>query len=101
MTPVVHVAADLGQGGTERSIELLATAAEGPGGQRVVALDGDGPTGQRLRTAGLSVEIFAGNIPAAAAAIASRGSAIALLNRAGRPEATGPTEFTLKKGQLW
>jgi glycosyltransferase involved in cell wall biosynthesis len=87
MTPVVHVAADLGQGGTERSIELLATAAEGPGGQRVVALDGDGPTGQRLRTAGLSVEIFAGNIPAAAAAIASRGSAIALLNRAGRPEA--------------
>ena len=29
MIPVIHVAADLGQGGTERSIELLATAARG------------------------------------------------------------------------
>ena len=51
MIPVVHVAADLGQGGTERSIELLATAAEGPPGQRVIALDRDGPTGERLRAA--------------------------------------------------
>jgi hypothetical protein len=87
MTPVVHVAADLGQGGTERSIELLATAAEGPPAQRVVALDRDGPTGQRLRAAGVSVEIFSGDIVAAAAAIAGQGSAVALLNRAGRPEA--------------
>jgi glycosyltransferase involved in cell wall biosynthesis len=87
MTPVVHVAADLGQGGTERSIELLATAKEGPPDQRVVALDRDGPTGQRLRAAGLPVAIFAGDIAGAAAAIAGRGNATALLNRAGRPEA--------------
>jgi glycosyltransferase involved in cell wall biosynthesis len=87
MTPVIHVAADLGQGGTERSIELLATAAEGPSGQRVMALDRDGPTGQRLRAAGVSVEVFAGDIAAAASAIAGQGSAVALLNRAGRPEA--------------
>ena len=87
MTPVVHVAADLGQGGTERSIELLATAAEGPSGQRVVALDRDGPTGQRLRAAGLHVEVFAGDIAGAAGAIAGRGGAVVLLNRAGRPEA--------------
>src|SRR5258706_4744154 len=87
MMPVVHVAADLGQGGTERSIELLATAAEGPPGQRIVALDRDGPTGQRLRAAGLPVEVFAGDIASAASSIAGRGSAVALLNRAGRPEA--------------
>jgi glycosyltransferase involved in cell wall biosynthesis len=87
MTPVVHVAADLGQGGTERSIELLATAAEGPPGQRIVALDRDGPTGRRLRAAGLPVEVFAGDIAGAATSIAGRGPAIALLNRAGRPEA--------------
>ena len=49
MIPVVHVASDLGQGGTERSIELLATPGAGPAGQRVVALDRDGPTGERLR----------------------------------------------------
>ena len=60
MIPVVHVAADLGQGGTERSIELLATAAEGPPGQRVIALDRDGPTGERLRAAGIPVEVRAG-----------------------------------------
>jgi glycosyltransferase involved in cell wall biosynthesis len=87
MTPVVHVAAELGQGGTERSIELLATAAEGPPGQRVVALDRDGPTGQRLRAAGVPVEVFAGNIAAAASSIAGHGPAVALLNRSGRPEA--------------
>ena len=87
MIPVIHVAAELGQGGTERSIELLATAAEGPADQRVVALDRDGATGRRLRAAGVSVEIFAGDIAAAAVAIAGRGSAVALLNRAGRPEA--------------
>lgn len=87
MNPVVHVAADLGQGGTERSIELLATAVEGPPVRRVVALDRDGPTGQRLRAAGVSVEIFAGDIAGAAAAIAGQGPATALLNRAGRPEA--------------
>jgi glycosyltransferase involved in cell wall biosynthesis len=87
MMPVVHVAADLGQGGTERSIELLATAAEGPSGQRVVALDRDGPTGARLRAAGLPVAVFGGDLAAAAAAIVAAGPAVALLNRAGRPEA--------------
>jgi glycosyltransferase involved in cell wall biosynthesis len=87
MTAIVHVAAELGQGGAERSIELLATAAQGPAGQRVVALDRDGPTGQRLRAAGLPVAVFAGDIATAAAAIAGQGGAVALLNRAGRPEA--------------
>ena len=87
MISVVHVAADLGQGGTERSIELLATAAEGPPGQRVIALDRDGPTGERLRAAGIPVEVFAGNYAGAAASIAARGPAVALLNRSGRPEA--------------
>src|SRR5262249_7372973 len=87
MIPVVHVAADLGQGGTERSIELLATAGAGPAGQRVVALDRDGPTGERLRAAGVPVEVFAGDYEAAARAIAGRGAAVALLNRSGRPEA--------------
>src|SRR4051812_14876778 len=87
MIPVIHVAADLGQGGTERSIELLATAAEGPRGQRVIALDRDGPTGERLRAAGVPVEIFAGDYAAAAAAIAAHDPAVALLNRSGRPEA--------------
>jgi glycosyltransferase involved in cell wall biosynthesis len=87
MIPVVHVAADLGQGGTERSIELLATAAEGPRGQRVIALDRDGPTGERLRAEGVPVEVFAGDYAGAAASIAARGPAVALLNRSGRPEA--------------
>jgi glycosyltransferase involved in cell wall biosynthesis len=87
MNAVIHVAAELGQGGTERSIELLATSAQGPGGQRVVALDRDGPTGQRLRQAGIAVEVFAGDVAAAAASIQARGQAVALLNRAGRPEA--------------
>jgi len=90
MNPIVHVAAELGQGGTERSIELLATAASiegGPLGQRVIALDRDGPTGTRLREAGVKVEIFAGDIAAAAESIKSRGPAVALLNRAGKPEA--------------
>ena len=87
MNPVIHVAADLGQGGTERSIELLATAAEGPRGQRVVALDRDGPTGERLRAAGVPVQVFAGDHAAAAEAIAGQGPAVALLNRSGRPEA--------------
>jgi glycosyltransferase involved in cell wall biosynthesis len=87
MNAVIHVAAELGQGGTERSIELLATAREGPGGQRVVALDRDGPTGERLRQAGIAVEVFSGDIAAAAASIQARGRAVALLNRAGRPEA--------------
>ena len=59
MNPVVHVASELGQGGTERAIELLATSPDGPGGQRVVALDRDGPTGERLRKAGVPVEVFA------------------------------------------
>lgn len=87
MIPVIHVAADLGQGGTERSIELLATAAEGPDRQRVIALDRDGPTGERLRAAGVAVQVFAGDHAAAAAAIAAQGPAVALLNRSGRPEA--------------
>ena len=87
MIPVVHVASDLGQGGTERSIELLATPGAGPAGQRVVALDRDGPTGERLRAAGVPVEVFAGDYDAAARAIAGRGAAVALLNRSGRPEA--------------
>src|SRR4029077_4868022 len=87
MNAVIHVAAELGQGGTERSIELLATSAQGPGGQRVVALDRDGPTGQRCRRAGIAVEVFAGDVAAAAASIQARGQAVALLNRAGRPEA--------------
>ena len=90
MNPIVHVAAELGQGGTERSIELLATAATvegGPLGQRVIAIDRDGPTGARLRAAGVKVEIFAGDIAAAVESIKSRGPAVALLNRAGKPEA--------------
>jgi glycosyltransferase involved in cell wall biosynthesis len=87
MTPVIHVAAELGQGGTERSIELLATASEAPRGQRVVALDRGGPTAERLRAAGVEVDVFAGDYAAAAAAIATGGPAVALLNRAGRPEA--------------
>src|SRR5262245_6926316 len=86
MSPVIHVAADLGQGGTERSIELLATAPEGPRGQRVIALDRDGPTGDRLRAAGVPVEIFAGDYAGAAASIAGQGPTAALLNRSGRPE---------------
>jgi glycosyltransferase involved in cell wall biosynthesis len=90
MNPIVHVAAELGQGGTERSIELLATAASvegGPLGQRVIALERDGPTGTRLREAGVKVEVFAGDIAAAAESIKRHGPAVALLNRAGKPEA--------------
>jgi hypothetical protein len=60
MIAITHVAAELGQGGTERSIELLATSAEGPPGQRVAALDRDGPTGERLRAAGIEVKVFSG-----------------------------------------
>lgn len=86
MNPIVHVAAELGQGGTERSIELLATSGS-PAGQRVVALDRDGPTGERLRAAGIDVEVFAGDIARAAAAIQRAGPSVALLNRSGRPEA--------------
>ena len=86
MNPIVHVAAELGQGGTERSIELLATAGS-PAGQRVVALDRDGPTGERLRAAGIKVEVFDGDIARAAESIHRAGPATALLNRAGRPEA--------------
>jgi glycosyltransferase involved in cell wall biosynthesis len=87
MMPVVHVAAELGQGGTERAVELLATSAEGPPRQRVVALDRGGPTGERLRAAGVDVTVFDGDLAGAAAAIAASGPAVALLNRAGRPEA--------------
>ena len=87
MTRVVHVAAELGQGGTERSIELLATAPQGPADQLVVSLGQDGPTGQRLRAAGVETRTFGGDIAAAAAAIADGGGAVALLNRSGRPEA--------------
>jgi len=87
LIPIVHVAADLGQGGTERSVELLATAPGGPPGQRVVALDRDGPTGARLRAAGIAVEVCRGDYTRAAEAIAARGPAVALLNRSGRPEA--------------
>jgi glycosyltransferase involved in cell wall biosynthesis len=87
MNPVVHVAAELGQGGTERAIELLATSAEGPAGQRVVALDRGGPTGKRLAEAGVRVEVFGGDVAAAAKSIAIHGPAVALMNRAGRPEA--------------
>ena len=86
MIPVVHVAAELGQGGTERSIELLATAAEGPPGQRVAALDRDGPTGERLRAAGVEVKVFVGDYAGAAGWIAARGPAVALLNRSGKPD---------------
>jgi glycosyltransferase involved in cell wall biosynthesis len=87
MTRVVHVAAELGQGGTERSIELLATAPQGPASQLVVSLGQDGPTGQRLRAAGVETRTFGGDLAAAAAAIAEGGGAVALLNRSGRPEA--------------
>jgi len=86
MTAIVHVAAELGQGGTERSIELLATSAEGPASQRVAALDRDGPTGERLRAAGVEVKVFAGDYAGAAAWIAGRGPAVALLNRSGKPD---------------
>jgi glycosyltransferase involved in cell wall biosynthesis len=85
--PIIHVAAELGQGGTERSIELLATAASGPAGQRVFALDRGGATADRLIQAGIEVRLFEGDIEAAAAAIAAAGPASVLLNRAGRPEA--------------
>jgi glycosyltransferase involved in cell wall biosynthesis len=90
-SPIVHVAAELGQGGTERSIELLATAAEGPAGQRVFALDRGGPTAERLQQAGQEVRVFAGDVAAAAAAIADLGPVTVLLNRAGRPEAKWDT----------
>jgi len=86
MNPIVHVAAELGQGGTERSIELLATAGS-PANQRVIALDRDGPTGERLRASGIEVEVFAGNVARAAASIQRAGPSVALLNRSGRPEA--------------
>ncbi|MES1265953.1 MAG: hypothetical protein ABUU24_09940, partial [Variovorax sp.] len=85
--PIIHVAAELGQGGTERSIELLATSAAGPAGQRVFALDQGGPTADRLLRAGVEVRLFDGNIEAAVTAIAAGGPATVLLNRAGRPEA--------------
>jgi glycosyltransferase involved in cell wall biosynthesis len=52
-----------------------------------VALDRDGPTGARLRAAGIRVDVFGGDHAAAAAAIAGEGRAVALLNRSGRPEA--------------
>src|SRR5262249_5073176 len=58
----------------------------GPRGQRVIALDRDGPTGDRLRAAGVPVEIFAGDYAGAAASIAGQGPTAALLNRSGRPE---------------
>src|SRR5262249_46219833 len=87
MMPVVHVAAELGQGGTERAVALLATAAQGPPPQRAVGLDRGGPTDERLRAAGVEVAVFHGDLAAAAAAIAAGGPAVALLNRAGRPEA--------------
>lgn len=86
MNPIIHVAAELGQGGTERSIELLATSGN-PAGQRVMALDRDGPTGERLRKAGIEVEVFGGDIARAAASIQRAGASVALLNRSGRPEA--------------
>src|SRR5258706_1442582 len=85
--PLIHVAAELGEGGTERSIELLARSAAGPAGQRVLALDRGGPTADRLLRAGIEVRLFAGDVEAAAAAIAAGGPATVLLNRAGRPEA--------------
>src|SRR5262245_28343540 len=87
MPPIIHIAAELGQGGTERAIELLATAPEAPGEQRVVALDRGGPTAERLRTAGIAVTIFDGDIEAAAAHLGAQDDAVLLLNRAGRPEA--------------
>src|SRR5689334_14974034 len=86
-TPIIHVAAELGQGGTERSIELLATSAAGPAGQLVFALDRGGPTADRLLRAGVEVRRSGGDIEAAAAAIAAGGPATGRLNRAGRPEA--------------
>jgi glycosyltransferase involved in cell wall biosynthesis len=85
--PIVHVAAELGQGGAERSIELLATAPDGPPGQLVFALDRGGPTAERLQQGGRPVRVFAGDVAAAAEAIAGLGPATVLLNRAGRPEA--------------
>ncbi len=45
------------------------------------------PTADRLREAGVAVELFAGDYEAAATAIAAAGPATVLLNRAGRPEA--------------
>ncbi len=87
MPPIIHIAAELGQGGTERAIELLATARGAPPGQRVVALDRGGPTAERLLAAGIDVQIFAGDIAAAAAHLGAQVEAVLLLNRAGRPEA--------------
>src|SRR5258706_12555549 len=58
--PIIHVAAELGQGGTERSIELLATSAAGPAGQRGFALDrGGAAAGPPLRGGG-GGRLFAG-----------------------------------------
>lgn len=87
MPPVVHIAAELGQGGTERAIELLATAPGAPGEQRVVALDRGGPTAERLQAVGIDVRVFGGDIDAAASHLNAQGGAVLLLNRAGRPEA--------------
>jgi glycosyltransferase involved in cell wall biosynthesis len=84
--PIVHFAAGLGQGGTERLIEVVATAPSAPAGQHAFALDGLGPTGERLTGAGVPVKAFGGDIEAAAAAIRALGPAIVILHRAGRPE---------------
>jgi glycosyltransferase involved in cell wall biosynthesis len=84
---ILHVAAGLGQGGTERAIEVLATAPEAPAPQHVFALDGDGPTGRRLAAAGLPVRWFGADIGAAARAVRELDPAAVILHRAGRPEA--------------
>lgn len=87
LPPIVHVAAGLGQGGTERSIELFATGGFGPAGQSVVVLDQGGATEQRLRSAGVSVTVCGGDLSHAAGAILAAGTNPAvLMNRAGRPE---------------
>ncbi|MCH7540771.1 MAG: glycosyltransferase family 4 protein [Proteobacteria bacterium] len=85
---IIHVAAGLGQGGVETSIELLATAPCGPPGQRVIGLDCGGATAERLAAAGVEVSLCDGEVDAAASKITGLGEAVVLLHRAGRPEAT-------------
>lgn len=85
--PIVHLAAGLGQGGTERAIEVLATAPDAPAPQVVLALDGGGATATRLAEAGVPVGWFGRDERAAAAHIRALHPAAVILHRAGRPEA--------------
>jgi glycosyltransferase involved in cell wall biosynthesis len=84
---IIHVAAGLNQGGTARAIEVLALEGDGPPGQRVFALGGLGPVGDRLRARGVETRGYGSDPAKAAAAIRKLAPATLILHRAGRPEA--------------